>query len=295
MIKKINVKNKRVMKNDTQKVFKILYRVICVISILCAAGVLGEMLFTRSFDAESTVLVSVCVAVTIVGLAQWRMNYKIIKRQEYVIKNYKMYIRPLEDLTKEIRARQHEFDNHMNAVLNMHVMIDNYDELVKAQSEYIKNLYVENSRQLIALLKISDKILAGFIYSKVVASPDFINVNIQVRNFEIVSQVAENKLIEIIGTLIDNAYEACNEELNSVDIILDCEKNKIHFEVRNRVKDMSYSELSKFFQKGYSTKGKRRGLGLTNAKRIAMKNGGDITVELMNIDEYEYISFKVVI
>ena len=217
----------------------------------------------------------------------------LIKRQSNEIKTYKMYIQPLEELTKEIRARQHEFDNHLNAVLNMHITIDNYDELVKRQSEYIKEMYIEDSRQLIALLKISDKILAGFIYSKIVASPSFINVNIQVRNFEIISTVSEHNLIEIIGTLIDNAYEACTEERNTVDIILDSDDNKLYFEVRNQVEDMNFNKMSMFFKKGYSTKGSKRGLGLHNAKRIANKYGGDITVELMNIGDKEYISFKV--
>ena len=131
------------------------------------------------------------------------------------------------------------------------------------------------------------------MYSKVVASPGFINVNLQVRNFEIISNISEHNLIEIIGTLVDNAFEACTKEMNNVDLILDSEDNKIYFEVRNQVKDMNYSKMSKFFQKGYSTKGTKRGLGLNNAKRIAKKHGGDITVELIYIENKEYISFKV--
>lgn len=277
--------------SDTKR--RIAYRIFCVICVFVATAMLGDMFVHKEIDYKFIFLITCFVLISGWGFFEWRLNMKKIKRQEKVIKNYKMYIRPLEDLTKEIRARQHEFDNHLNAVLNMHVTIDNYEDLVKAQSEYIKNMYIEDSRQLIALLKISDKILAGFIYSKIVASPAFINVNIQVRNFEIVSTASENNLIEIIGTLIDNAYEACTEELNIVDIILDSENNKVYFEVRNKVKDMNYSKMAKFFQKGYSTKGRKRGLGLTNAKRIAKKCGGDITIELLEIDKQEYISFKV--
>ena len=66
-------------------------------------------------------------------------------------------------MIKDIRARQHEFDNHMNAILNMHVTIDTYDELVKAQSAYGKSIYDDKVRSDPALLRISDKILAGFI------------------------------------------------------------------------------------------------------------------------------------
>jgi two-component system sensor histidine kinase AgrC len=272
---------------------KILYRIICTIVMIISVGMLIELKIKDQLDIKIAVIFIWMTIMIIWGMLEFKRHNMLIKRQSNEIKTYKMYIQPLEELTKEIRARQHEFDNHLNAVLNMHITIDNYDELVKRQSEYIKEMYIEDSRQLIALLKISDKILAGFIYSKIVASPSFINVNIQVRNFEIISTVSEHNLIEIIGTLIDNAYEACTKERNTVDIILDSDDNKLYFEVRNQVEDMNFNKMSMFFKKGYSTKGSKRGLGLHNAKRIANKYGGDITVELMNIGDKEYISFKV--
>ncbi len=272
---------------------KSLYRFFCMGGIITAGILLVDLKRTGNLDLKVTVIFVLMMAIVAWGLAEWQRSNKLLKNQENEIKTYKMYIQPLEELTKEIRARQHEFDNHLNAVLNMHVTIDNYNELVQKQSEYIKDMYIEDSRQLIALLKISDKILAGFIYSKVVAAPSFLSVNIQVRNFEIISTVSEHNLIEIIGTLIDNAYEACTEDMNIVDLILDSDNNQVYFEVRNQVRNLDFNTMSKFFQKGYSTKGTKRGLGLRNAKRIANKYGGDLTVELLTIDGKEYISFKV--
>ena len=272
---------------------KSLYRFFCMGGIITAGILLVDLKRTGNLDLKVTVMFVLMMAIVAWGLAEWQRSNKLLKNQENEIKTYKMYIQPLEELTKEIRARQHEFDNHLNAVLNMHVTIDNYNELVQKQSEYIKDMYIEDSRQLIALLKISDKILAGFIYSKVVAAPSFLSVNIQVRNFEIISTVSEHNLIEIIGTLIDNAYEACTEDMNIVDLILDSDNNQVYFEVRNQVRNLDFNTMSKFFQKGYSAKGTKRGLGLHNAKRIANKYGGDLTVELLTIDGKEYISFKV--
>lgn len=270
-----------------------LYRFFCMSGMIISALLLLDLKRNGSLDLKVAFIFTFMGILLVWGLFEWQRSSKLLKKQEIEIKTYKMYIQPLEELTKEIRARQHEFDNHLNAVLNMHVTIDNYDELVEKQSEYIKDMYIEDSRQLIALLKISDKILAGFIYSKIVAAPSFLSVNIQVRNFEIISTVSEHNIIEIIGTLIDNAYEACTEEMNIVDLILDSDDNQVYFEVRNQVKNMNFNTMSKFFQKCYSTKGTKRGLGLHNAKRIANKNGGDLTVELLTIDKKEYISFKV--
>ena len=53
------------------------------------------------------------------GLFDRRKKIEILENE---IRSYQMYIKPLEELVREIRARQHEFDNHMNAILNMHYM-----------------------------------------------------------------------------------------------------------------------------------------------------------------------------
>ena len=277
----------------SERITKLSYRICCALVLVFSIVVLLDLQRKGDLNVKLVFLVIALLVLICWGLYEWKKHSDVIKRQANVIKTYRMYVRPLEELTKEIRARQHEFDNHLNAVLNMHIMIDNYDELVEKQSQYIKEMYIEDSRQLIALLKISDKILAGFLYSKIIAAPKYLDVNLQVRDFEIISTVPEHDIIEVIGTLVDNAYEASSEEMNDVDMILDSEDNKVYFEVRNQVKDMNFNKMAQFFKKGYSTKGAKRGLGLHNARRIANKYGGDITVELMELYGKDYISFKV--
>lgn len=275
------------------------YRIVCMIILAIAFVVIIEMVKGNNFDIK-LILIIVCLGIAVFwGFYDWNERNKIIERKDNEIKLYKMYVMPLEELTREIRARQHEFDNHMNAILNMHVVIDNYEELVDKQSHYIKEMYQGDSRQLISLLKISDKILAGFLYSKIIAAPSYVNVNLQVRNFEIVSTVSEHDLIEIIGTLVDNAYEACadiKDDSSSkcdVDIVLDSDNNKVLFQIRNKVKNMDFNTIAMFFKKGYSTKGQGRGLGLTNAKNIAQKCGGDIMVEINNESDGDYVNFSI--
>ena len=60
------------------------------------------------------------------GILGKRKKIEILENE---IRSYQMYIKPLEELVREIRTRQHEFDNHMNAILNMHYTIDNYEDL----------------------------------------------------------------------------------------------------------------------------------------------------------------------
>ena len=230
----------------------------------------------------------------------WRRKRRI-DILENELKTNQMYIKPLEELVKEIRARQHEFDNHMNAILNMHYTIDNYEGLVEAQSKYIQDMYREDSRQLIALLKISDKILAGFLYSKIRAAKPFIKVDVEVKSLDIISSVSEHSLIEIIGTLVDNAFEACTEELDTVCMSLESAGDKLVFEISNKVKGLTLEEVAHFFDKGYTTKeakvsggfSNKHGVGLYNAKKIAKQYGGDLTVSLDFEDDVQIIVFRV--
>ena len=231
------------------------------------------------------------------GLFDRRKRIEVLENE---IRSYQMYIKPLEELVREIRARQHEFDNHMNAILNMHYMIDNYDELVKAQSEYIKEMYTEDSRQLIALLKISDKILAGFLYSKILSAKSYLKIDLEVKSLDIISSISEHSLIEIIGTLVDNAFEAANEELPNIKIVLASSHNKIIFEISNETKNLTLEQVSRFFEKGYSTKNDNRaskfenkhGVGLYNARRLSQKYGGDLTVTLDYEEDKQIITFR---
>ena len=231
------------------------------------------------------------------GLFDRRKKIEVLENE---IRSYQMYIKPLEELVREIRARQHEFDNHMNAILNMHYMIDNYDELVKAQSEYIKEMYTEDSRQLIALLKISDKILAGFLYSKILSAGSYLNIDLEVKSLDIISSISEHSLIEIIGTLVDNAFEAATEEMPNIKMVLASSHNKIIFEISNETKNLTLEQVSKFFDKGYSTKNEQRaskfeskhGVGLYNAKKLSKKHGGDLTVALDFDEEKQIITFR---
>lgn len=277
---------------------KFLYRIFCVIALLVSVYLIVDFLVSGTFDYRVFVMFILMVVVIIWGTVDWRQNYILMQQKEKELMMYQMYIQPLEELVKEIRAKQHEFDNHINAILNMHLTVDNYEELVERQSAYITEAVKENDgRQYLPLLRISDKILAGFLYSKIVRAPEYVRTELNVKNLEIISGISEHHLIEIVGTLVDNAYEACTEELNRVIMVLDSEDDKLVFEVKNRMRNVKLEDIGHFFEKGYSTKDGegKRGLGLYRAKLLTERYQGEITVSTDFIDERNYICFKVIV
>lgn len=274
---------------------KLFYRVFCVMALIIAVYLIVDLYLSHTLDVKVIVLFGILLAVIFFGWWDWLANYAVLKRQEEELKIYELYIHPLEELTKDIRARQHEFDNHMNAILNMHVTIDNYEELVQAQSAYCKEIYESKEISTSALLRISDKILAGFLYSKLLGAPAYADVEIQVLSQQIITSVSEHNLVEILGTLVDNAFEAATPELPTVEMVLDSRNDKLIFMIRNQVQGLTMGDISRFFQKGYTTKDNSecRGLGLYQANMIAQQFGGEITVELTEGEESQEICFRV--
>lgn len=224
-----------------------------------------------------------------------RQKMSVYAKQEKELLMYKLYVKPLEDFIKEIRARQHEFDNHLNAILNMHLTITDYDELVKAQSEYMRALVTSHENTYLGLLKISNKVLAGFLYSKLISIKPGITVELIVGSKEIYTNVPEMELVEVIGTLIDNAVQACTEKDHNIQMYVTSESDRFVFIIKNKHEKVPIKALGQFFEKGYSTKDSKhnQGLGLYNARKIIKRWNGEIYVENENIGQDNYLSFHV--
>ena len=277
---------------------KFLYRIFCVLALLVSVYLVVDFLISRTFDYRIFLMFLLMVVVIIWGIADWRKTYMIMLKQEAEIKLYQHYIQPLEELVKEIRIKQHEVDNHMNAILNMHLTVDNYEELVARQSEYITEVVRDDeSRQCLPLLRISDKVLAGFLYSKIVRAPSYVKTEVEVKSLEIISGISEHHLIEIVGTLVDNAYEACTEAKNQVAMEIDSENDRLVFSIKNQIDEDKVGEINRFFEKGYSTKSDagKHGLGLYNARMLIQKYKGDIFVCTDKVDDKNYICMRVVV
>ena len=269
-----------------------------IVIILCVAAVPIALTAHFAFNIISAVqclaIILSCVIVLGLGIIIIRANM-IYAKQEKELRMYRTYVNPMEELIREVRARQHEFDNHLNCILNMHVTIDNYDELVKKQSEYILGIADDRKNSFVPLLKLSNKVLAAFVYTKIVSVRKDVSFEIEVGSRQIPSNVPDRDMVEIIGTLIDNAVEACYEDNNQIIISIGEEDEKLLFVVRNRHDKIPLSRLSEFFTKGYSTKATtgKRGLGLYNAKKLVKKWKGEIFVHNEEIEGKNYIRFGV--
>lgn len=277
---------------------KIIYRIFCLISLVIGVYLIIDLKISGTLNLKMILVFILLLTAIIWSTVDWKLTSDLIQNQEKELKMYQLYIQPMEELVKEIRARQHEFDNHINAILNMHLTVDNYEELVEKQSDYIHEIRRDSASRYLSLLRISDKVLAGFLYSKIVSSPENVETDVEVRNWEIISKVSEHSMIEMVGVLVDNAYEACAVNGGRVKIYLDSKDDHMILDILNQYRKLSFEEISRFFEYGYSTKEEstvQRGIGLSRVKSLIEKADGEITVGQEDVDGENYIHFTVVI
>ncbi|WP_312650227.1 sensor histidine kinase [Aminipila sp.] len=223
-------------------------------------------------------------------------NYIILKNglintyQEKELGIYKRYNPIIQELIEELRGKQHEFDNHLQA-LKLMLADDNLNENIDTIKNYIKDLEIKND--LGNLIKLDNKILASLLYSKKKKSEEKGTIlNIEIKNY--MMQFKNYELVEIIGTLIDNALET-KVDKNIVYLKIHKENDMNVIEVKNKHPYLSQNVILNMFKKGFSTKSGNRGYGLYNLKNIV--NAAKGTIEVSNlkdeIDEENYVAIKI--
>lgn len=221
--------------------------------------------------------------------------YKIkYQEKQAELEAYRTYSAAFSDLITQIRARQHEFDNHISALCNLHYICKDYDELVKEQSKYAKDV-ISNNR-FHRLLVSGNPVLAGFLYGKLSSIQEQgIEVSYDFHMSEFTSKMPVYLVVELIGNLLKNAVEAVKSQDVEKLIHLSCTENENEFclGVRNRSEKIPLEEIGRFFQKGYSSKGSGRGLGLYNVKEISDKYGIDIVCNNTEIDNQNWFLIEL--
>lgn len=221
-------------------------------------------------------------------------KYKVKSKEvETELKIQKLYADSFQGLIENIRMKQHEFDNHINTIYSQHFMYDTYEDLVNAQREYCQAIREENHYN--KLLNVGNPAILGFVYFKILELEKCdikIGYKISIQEFNI--GVPTYKIIEVLGNLIKNAVEALTQREDRRFFIMIIEKdNKFDIEVRNISDNIPFEKLDKFFNKGYSSKGNDRGLGLYHVKKICDEYNLNIICENEDVDGENWLSFKI--
>lgn len=200
----------------------------------------------------------------------------------------------LNDCFQQLKQHEHEYKNHLNVIYSM-LQLGSDDNALKRVKNYIEEnknldnlndfLYVDNFiLRAVVFSKLSEMQKAGIKFEYYIDS-NLNNININ-----------ENELTVVITNLLTNAIEAA-KECESPYVCIRTEeadidgKIKTTIEIQNTSKDLDEIDISEIFKAGSSSKGKDRGYGLSNVKKIVEQNNGDVLVEIPD----GIISIKVIL
>lgn len=251
----------------------------------------------QSISGIDYLLFFVMAIVIIFLIGTWE-KYRIqMKQKEIEMEVHEIYAESYQKLIDEIRVRQHEFDNHLQAIIDQQFTCNTYEELTCAQSEYIQAINYDN--RFNKLLRQGNSVYIGFLYGKFVSMEEQgINVHYKISIGQLQCDMPVHKIIEITSDLLNNACEALilpTDIPQPVYLQLEETKKDIILEIRNVGEPLSPDFIGECFKKGYSKKGSNRGLGLYNVKNIANQYNADVQFQNIIINHHNWISFTVTI
>lgn len=196
------------------------------------------------------------IMVLIIILCIHGLLYRIkYQEKQAELEAYKTYSAAFSDLITQIRARQHEFDNHISALCNLHYICKDYDELVQEQSKYAKDV-ISNNR-FHKLLVSGNPVIAGFLYGKLSSIQEQgIEVTYTFHISEFTSKIPVYLVVELVGNLLKNAVEAVKTQQVEKQIHLSCTENENEFclGVRNRSEKIPLDEIGRFLRRDIAVK-----------------------------------------
>ncbi len=218
------------------------------------------------------------------------------QEQREKLKIYNNYLFLVEEMLLDVKSRQHEFNNHIQTISALPSLYDNYEQLAYELRNYTAFAYTDD--KILTLLKLDKKVISALIYAKMnQAKAKNIDISLNIETHTVNTKAKDYELVEIMGTLIDNAIEACGG--NKILVRIFSEDNRFGIEVMNSFPYVNNESFTLFFERGFSTKKpstKSRGLGLYNLKNTVINQyNGVILTENININEENYVSISVII
>jgi two-component system sensor histidine kinase AgrC len=182
------------------------------------------------------------------------------KKEEELL-NQKLFNKLLEDMLGRMGEFKHNFDNIVST-MSGYIEFGRFEDLAEYLNEIGYKVKSTGAIDLELMKKINEPGITALILTKLqlmqqngVCCYVIVDEEISIKGIKI------SDLCDLIGILIDNAFEAVIETKNGfVKITVKTIERYLIFLIENTVRDSL--EIDKIFQKGWSTKGEGRGLGL---------------------------------
>lgn len=191
----------------------------------------------------------------------------------------------VRELTWNLRAQNHEFMNKLHTIAGL-IQLEETDKAL----EYI--FQTTETRGIItdSLSKIKEPSIQGLIFSKY-NKADEMKIKFEVDENSylkiIPKEIVIQDILTIIGNLLENSIEELKGRENGYIYIGIFQEKKIKIVVKNNGNKIDDTLMNEIFKRGFSTKGKFRGLGLYNIRNIIESLNGDFKLTSDEITTWE--------
>lgn len=227
-----------------------------------------------------------------------KLGKEIIQKNLYEeqLKQYEQYNEVYKDLISEIRHRQHDFDNHLQALYSMSMSCATIEELQNEQGKYFKQLMDENHSYKL-LRKNASSILTAFLHLKFKEVEEKgITVCYRIHVNKLEKMIPFSDIVELVGNLLDNALESTMKNANkTIHFEIEEKENEVSFILSNPYEWIEGESFNNYLIDGNSSKGKNRGFGLTNVNKIVEKYHGFIQIYFDYDQEVKIVRFEIVL
>lgn len=218
-----------------------------------------------------------------------------IKENEHIIgaiailHNRSEYTKLMEDLSgtrylvDSMRANNHDFTNKLHVILGL-IQMKMYDEA----TSYIQNITIVQRSTISKIMNaISAPAIAALLIGKTARASE-LNIKFILREgchySESDLHLPTETLVTIIGNLLDNAFDAMNEETDyhtpkELLFGIFSHPDAVLITVDDTGIGIEKNHIKHIFENGYSTKGENRGTGLYQVKTMVESLGGQIIAE----------------
>ena len=236
---------------------------------LLVLGIVGVVILEYIWRIEITFaykdyLIAALFVTVFFALYRWKETQFLYRQQEMERQFETMYDGAYQNLIKNVRMQQHDFKNHLQAMLGISEAGQSIEEICANQRQYCAEI-MESFGETQILCKVNAKPLAAFLYNKIEeAQKEGIHTEHQLLVRDCNVGIPLYQVVEILGILLDNAYEATKQYAKAeqtVKLTL-TEADTLHLKIANPTTLNSAEEFISYMEAGRSSKGEGRGYGL---------------------------------
>lgn len=231
---------------------------------------------TKEIVQSNTIILFVYIVfiILILGLLMATAIIEIkTKSKQAELKQLRQYSKSLEDMYIEIDRFRHDYINILTSMSefirqkDMEQLEKYFNEKIAPTREYIKM----SNYKLATLKNMKISEVKGVLVSKIIKAQE-LGVDVTIEITEAIKEIKLDPIIlcRCLGIILDNAIEETKTQENGKMIVAFVRKETdLLIVIANTVLE-DVPAIYQMYEKGYSTKGKRRGLGLTNLKELIL-------------------------